>query len=143
MHRPDHNIQDEILKILDAQRPPTARSESTRTVDFDDGSIEGDISYASEPRVTLGERFLQRQNILSPNTPGFNKAMSLAVDLVPQTPEQGIAELALAPVVNPVVKGVGKGLSYIGRKGAPILKKGLDPEFLFQNLTVLDLFFLQ
>tara|TARA_R110002020_G_scaffold81698_1_gene202705 strand:- start:89 stop:1858 length:1770 start_codon:yes stop_codon:yes gene_type:complete len=126
MHRPDHNIQDEILKILDAQRPPTARSESTRTVDFDDGSIEGDISYASEPRVTLGERFLQRQNILSPNTPGFNKAMSLAVDLVPQTPEQGIAELALAPVVNPVVKGVGKGLSYIGRKGAPILKKGLD-----------------
>ena len=126
MHRPDHNIQDEILKILDAQRPPTAYSESTRTMGFDDGAPEGDISYDSKPRVTLGQRFLERQNILNPNTPGFNKAVSFGIDLIPQTPEQGIAELALAPIANPLVKGVGKGLAYIGRKSAPILKKGLD-----------------
>jgi len=126
MHRPDHNIQDEILKILDAQRPPTSYSESTRTMGFDDGAPEGDISYDSKPRVTLGQRFLERQSILNPNTPGFNKAVSFGIDLIPQTPEQGIAELALAPIANPVAKGVGKGLAYLGRKGAPILKKGLD-----------------
>lgn len=126
MHRPDHNIQDEILKILDAQRPPTARSESTRTIDYDGGYIEDDISYKDEPRVSLGQRFLERQSILNPNTPGFNKALSFGIDMIPQTPEQGIAELALAPIANPVVKGVGKGLSYLGRKGAPILKKGIE-----------------